>query len=106
MENFNHDSFWSVIYSSFAKIGYDILYKVLCMYYCFIDPNTPFWVKLLIVPAIVYLISPIDAIPDFLPAGFIDDASVITAAFISIEIHITEEHRRKAREVLQGLFGY
>ena len=106
MENFNNNDFWSVIYSNFAKIGYDILYKVLCMYYCFIDPNTPIWVKALIVPAIVYLINPLDLVPDFLPGGFIDDGTVIAGAFMAIEMHITEEHRRKAKEVLQGLFGY
>ncbi len=75
------------------------------MYYCFIDPNTPIWVKSLIVPAIVYLISPFDAIPDFLPGGFVDDGTVITSAFFEIEMHITEEHKRQARETLQGKFG-
>jgi uncharacterized membrane protein YkvA (DUF1232 family) len=32
----------------------------------------------LIITALIYFISPIDLIPDWLPGGFIDDAAVIT----------------------------
>ena len=106
MDSFNISEFWSVIWRNFTKIGYDIMFQVLCMYYCFVDPNTPVWVKGLIVPAIVYLISPIDAIPDFLPGGFVDDGAVIAGVFKAIEMHITEEHKRQASETLKGMFGY
>ena len=44
------------------------------------DPHAGWWSKALAIAALVYLISPIDAIPDFIPiAGLTDDAGVIIA---------------------------
>lgn len=105
MENLDNKKFWKVVWGSFKKINVSMMYKVLTMYYCFMDPDTPIWVKAIIVPALIYLISPFDAVPDLLPGGFIDDGSVITAAFIVIEMYITEEHKRKANEILTKMFG-
>lgn len=45
MKTFNNNKFWKIIKSNFKLIGYDLLNKILCMYYCFLDPRTPLWVK-------------------------------------------------------------
>ena len=42
------------------------------------------WNLTIIVAAIIYLVSPIDAIPDFIVGGFIDDMSVIAWAFSKV----------------------
>ena len=42
----------------------------------------------LIITALIYFISPIDLIPDWLPGGFIDDAAVITWVLHSINTDI------------------
>ena len=42
------------------------------------------WNLTVIVAAIIYLVSPIDAIPDFIVGGFIDDMSVIAWAFSKV----------------------
>jgi uncharacterized membrane protein YkvA (DUF1232 family) len=42
------------------------------------DPRVEWWRKALLVAVIVYLVSPIDLIPDFIPvAGQLDDALVV-----------------------------
>jgi uncharacterized membrane protein YkvA (DUF1232 family) len=42
------------------------------------DPRIPTWPKLLVPLAAIYVISPIDALPDLIPIlGWADDASVI-----------------------------
>lgn len=42
------------------------------------DPRIPTWPKLLVPLAIVYVISPVDALPDLMPIlGWTDDISVI-----------------------------
>ena len=46
--------------------------------------------------ALVYLLSPIDGIPDFLPGGFVDDMSVLIAALYSTGF-IGKEHLRACR---------
>ena len=42
------------------------------------------WHLTVIVAAIIYLISPIDVIPDFMVGGFLDDMSVIAWAFSQV----------------------
>jgi hypothetical protein len=45
------------------------------------DPNAGWGSKALAIAALIYLISPLDAIPDFIPVlGLTDDAAVIIAA--------------------------
>lgn len=42
----------------------------------------PYWLLISAVAAIIYLVSPLDLIPDFVPfAGFIDDAAVLSLVF-------------------------
>lgn len=56
-------------------------------------------------PAIIYIVKPLDAIPDFLPGGFVDDGMIIISVYITIEFYITEEHRKKAGKILKQMFG-
>lgn len=52
--------------------------ELLTLWRAFFAPETPVWLKglMLLVPA--YLLSPLDLIPDFIPiAGWLDDAIVI-----------------------------
>ncbi len=47
--------------------------------------DTPWQTIVIITAALIYFVSPFDAIPDFLPfIGFIDDAAIISAVFASI----------------------
>ena len=42
------------------------------------DPRIPTWPKMLVPLAVLYVVSPIDALPDLIPLlGWVDDASVI-----------------------------
>lgn len=52
--------------------------ELLMLWRAFMAPGTPLWLKglMLIVP--LYLVSPLDLIPDFIPfAGWIDDVVII-----------------------------
>lgn len=69
------------------------------MYYCSVDAKTPLWAKGVVLAALAYLINPFDAVHDVLPlVGFTDDASAIAAALTAIGRHVTDEHKRMARE--------
>ncbi len=55
----------------------------------FFDPTVPIKRKLIILAAIVYIISPLDLVPDLVPLlGWVDDVAVMTFlwAFISSEL--------------------
>lgn len=50
------------------------------------DPDAAWGAKAIAIGALLYTISPIDAIPDFIPGlGLLDDAGVIAAAVASLK---------------------
>ncbi|WP_019498481.1 YkvA family protein [Pseudanabaena sp. PCC 6802] len=75
--------------------------NILTMYYAMQDPAVPLVVKVAIVGAIAYFISPYDTFPDFLIAiGYTDDAMVVSTILLAIYSSINENHIRKAEEFL------
>ncbi len=54
--------------------------KVEALWEFILDPDAPIGGKAIAIAALIYLISPVDAVPDFLPGGLLDDAGVITLA--------------------------
>lgn len=51
---------------------------LLTLYYAFRDERTPWYAKWTTVLAGVYLLSPVDIVPDFIPvAGYLDDLVVV-----------------------------
>jgi len=71
------------------------------MYYAMLDPKTPFWVKATAASALLYFVSPLDAIFDPIPiAGYADDAAVIYAALSAVHAHIKDEHIAAAKRLL------
>lgn len=56
--------------------------KVVQLWNAFKSPDTPLWMKSVIIGSLIYMISPIDFIPDAIPVlGLTDDVSVIGLAF-------------------------
>lgn len=97
--NYSESNFWNKVKSVGRTLPF--IRDAIAMYYCLIDKNTPLWVKGIIIAALGYFISPVDAIPDFLPiVGYGDDAGVIAAAFASVAAYVTEEHYKKADSFL------
>ncbi len=99
-----HD-FWAKL----KRIGRQIpfLEDLLAAYYCATDPATPKRVKLVLLGALAYFVLPADAVPDLLPLlGFADDAAMLAAAIAQVAGAITDNHRGKAREVLNDEAGW
>lgn len=88
------------------KIGKGLIDSVKFLYSAMVDPRTPFEVKAIAIAALIYFISPFDAIPDVIPGvGFADDAAALTAAVAAISvillkhgIHL-EQDKKQAKEV-------
>lgn len=66
-------------------------------YLTFQDPNISYRHKAVLVGALLYFLSPIDAIPDFLPGGFADDLTVMLAAVVATG-QIGKKHLKHCRE--------
>lgn len=52
-----------------------------------------------------YFISPIDAIPDFIPGGYTDDLGILAVAVVSLTLYITEDIKAKAAKMMKVWFG-
>jgi uncharacterized membrane protein YkvA (DUF1232 family) len=96
--------FWRKLKREAASIPF--LEDVLTAHYCAFDRQTPLFVKVALVGAIVYFVLPDDLIPDTLPViGYADDAAVLGAAFKLVSSHIKPEHREAAKRTLTRLRG-
>ncbi len=75
-------------------------------YYCARDPETPAYVRAVLLGAIAYFVLPIDMVPDILAGlGFTDDASVLAAAVAAVGRHLQPRHREQARRALEKIGG-
>lgn len=102
---FSEESFWGKVKLVVLRAGRSIIRKALILYYAAQEPDTPAWAKSTIYSALVYLISPVDAIPDITPGiGYSDDMSVLAAALLTVAAYITDDVRKKAEDKLNSLF--
>lgn len=77
------------------------LKKILLIFICLQDKDTPRSVKLVLMGALGYLILPIDIIPDVLAGvGWLDDAVVVTLALKFAGAYVKPEHLIKARKYI------
>jgi len=76
----------------------------------FRDPRTPIISKIIMIGTLIYLISPIDIIPDFIPfMGLVDELIVIPLLFYFalkfIPKDVIDDNRRKISKNLKDKFG-
>lgn len=79
---------------------------VLRMHYAARHPATPGWARTAIYGGLLYVLSPIDFIPDFIPViGVADDAGVLVSAIAAILLYVTPEVKAQAAARARSLFG-
>lgn len=103
--SYSEKSFWNKV-KRFARVaGKEVVSKALLLYYCYSDPTTPKWIKGVIVGALGYFISPLDAIPDAIPvAGYADDLGALVAAAALVAVHLKRSHADAAKKKLAEWF--
>ncbi|WP_271271483.1 YkvA family protein [Aliamphritea hakodatensis] len=101
-ESFSHDSFWNKL-KDISHLE-DILHEAILLYVLLTDADVPVWAKAIVISALVYLIDPIDAMPDILPlVGYLDDLAVITAALKALHSQVWPHHHAQAEQIYQDL---
>jgi uncharacterized membrane protein YkvA (DUF1232 family) len=103
--HFSVSRFWKKLRDGATKMGVDLAYSALVLYYALQDPNMPSWARAKAYGALGYLIFPADAIPDWWPGGYTDDAAVIAAAVAAVAMHIDDDAKRSARLKLRDWLG-
>jgi uncharacterized membrane protein YkvA (DUF1232 family) len=86
------------------KVGIEILFYALVLFYVLTDNKVPVKNKLIIMGALGYFILPTDLVADFIPVmGFADDAAFLSFALMSVSNAITPEIKEKAKNKLKEL---
>jgi len=101
---FNEAEFWAKVTRYARRMGRTVLRPAFILYYLWLKPTTPVWAKTIIAAALIYLVCPVDAIPDIIPGGFVDDAGVLAGAVATLAAHVdetvTSQADRKLRKYL------
>jgi uncharacterized membrane protein YkvA (DUF1232 family) len=95
--------------SVIKKRRISFIQEIFLLYYGMRDGRTPFYAKVTALSAIIYLISPIDLIPDFIPvAGYLDDLVIVPillhVAFNFLPSDVKESASIKARKHMVTLY--
>lgn len=105
-KSFSENNFWEKCKRYAQQAGSKTIYMALLLFYAYRRKETPGWAKHIMLGALGYLISPIDALPDLTPLlGYTDDAGVLAFALVVVSGHINEEVKTQARERLNGWFS-
>lgn len=103
--SYDENSFWEKIKNFAKKAGMEVIEKALILFYVLQDPATPLWARTVIVGALGYFVSPVDAVPDVLPiVGFTDDLAVLAGAIVTVGACINAEHKAKAESKVSEWF--
>jgi len=90
-------------FASFKQRAEAMMSDVYALYLARGDPRIPWYAKAIIVLTVIYALSPIDLIPDFIPfLGYLDDLVIIPAG-IALAIYLMpkdvwEEYRARAKD--------
>jgi uncharacterized membrane protein YkvA (DUF1232 family) len=104
--DYSDESFWEKLKKFAVSAGKEVVEKALTLYYTAQNPNVPGWAKTVVVGALTYFISPVDAVPDILAGvGFTDDLGVLLAATAAVSIYINDETKQQAKQKMSEWFG-
>ncbi|MDD6622255.1 MAG: YkvA family protein [Bacteroidales bacterium] len=97
-KHYSESKLWDKIKKCAKKVGKSAIINVLILYYAMaLGKATPSQIAI-IIGALGYFISPIDAIPDFIPGGYTDDIALLVATINALSCCSDTEVVRKARE--------
>lgn len=103
---FSEERFWKKIFNYAKQAGIKTIYSALLLFNAYRKKETPTWAKNVILGALGYFISPIDAIPDLTPfLGYTDDIGILGFGLVTIASYVDEGVRKKSREQLKKWFG-
>ncbi|MDW7690762.1 YkvA family protein [Flammeovirgaceae bacterium SG7u.111] len=106
VKHYNENTFWKKIKKIASKVGVNVMYMVLLLYYTLQSKELPQKSKALIVGAIGYFLFPFDAVSDLIPmVGYTDDIAALLFALTQVAFYITPEVRFRAKEKLAIWFG-
>jgi len=103
---YTRKSLWRKVTKFAGRAGREVIEKVLLLFYVSQSEHLPKRFKIMVVTALTYFVSTIDAIPDITPVlGFADDLGVLTAAVAALATWINPQVRAKVDDKLKAIFS-
>ncbi|USD38430.1 YkvA family protein [Ferrimonas sp. SCSIO 43195] len=103
--DYHESDFLDTCKKHFKAIGREALESAFRLYFALDSKSCTSKHKAVIYGALVYLVAPIDAIPDLTPMlGFTDDAGVLGAALYAIADSIDDDVKTRADEKAGEIF--
>ena len=104
-QDFDEHGFLNKLKRFALRLGKPAVEKMYALYYLVKAPTTPKRAKMIIIGALIYFISPIDALPDLLgPLGFTDDLAVIGMVYAQFKSYMTIDIKTRAKAATEQLF--
>lgn len=98
------ENIWNKIKHAIGYVPFTT--DLVAAYLCATDTKTAATLesRLLLYGAIIYFISPIDAVPDFLPFfGYTDDVAILSQVLLNFKTYISDRHYKAANKQLKSL---
>ncbi len=103
--SYSESGFWDKLANFASKAGREVVFNALKLYYAIALGKATSAQVAAIVAALGYFICPIDAIPDMLPGGLVDDGGVLATAVTTLACCSDPEVVKAARAKVEELFG-
>lgn len=104
-DKFTQQGFYDKIQCIAKRAGAKLVYVALLLYYLMQSDKISLKDKAIIIGALGYLISPLDAVPDAIPiAGLADDLGVLLYALNKVWSSVDDDMKKQAREKLSKWF--
>lgn len=101
----DNQRFWQKTRKFAQKAGKEVLEKALMLFYVAQSERVPKRIKVLILGALTYFVTTVDAIPDFVPLlGFTDDLGILVAAVGAVAAWINSDIEQRVDEKLARIF--
>jgi len=106
-QSYSEENFWRKVKQVAGKLGRDVLYNALVLWFIMADENVPAKAKAIVIGALGFFISPIDVVPDMIPfLGYCDDAAVLIWAVVTIATFADiSRARQRAEQKLNDIIG-
>ena len=104
-DKFTQQGFFDKIQRVATRAGAKLVYVALILYYLIQSDKVSLKDKAIIIGALGYLISPLDAVPDAIPiAGLSDDLGVLLYVLNKVWSSVDDDMKKQAREKLSKWF--
>ena len=102
---FTQSEFFDKISRIAKRAGAKLVYVALVLFYTMQSNQVSLKDKAIIIGALGYLISPLDAVPDAVPiVGLSDDLAVLLFVFDKVLVNVSDDVRQKAVDKLRQWF--